>query len=237
MEKDIELEIDLGEIFRLLWSKALLLILTAVLAAAMVFSYTWFCVSPMYTASVSLYVYSNNRSGTSVSTSDLNASKTLVDTYLVILESNSLLTQVSDQLSTPVSASAIRSMMSASAINDTEAFRVSIRSSDPALAQEIANCLADVAPAELLRVVKGGDAEVIDYAELPTGYDWPIVRNTAVGALVGFLLAAAYVILRHLLDTTIHTEEDLTKTFSLPVLGNIPFILESSSSDGKESRS
>ena len=45
-----ELEIDLLELFRVLWSKALVLILTALITGAAVFSITFFLIKPKYEA-------------------------------------------------------------------------------------------------------------------------------------------------------------------------------------------
>ncbi|MEG2679649.1 MAG: GNVR domain-containing protein, partial [Oscillospiraceae bacterium] len=153
----------------------------------------------------------------------LNTSQQLVQTYIVILTSNSVLNQVSEQLDSAYSAAELREMLTASSIDNTETFKISVTNEDPEMAQKIANTLADVAPKEIIRVVKAGAVEVIDYATLPGNPTSPkIAINTAIGAMLGAVLSILFTIVMAMLDTAVRCEEDLTEHFSIPVLGVIP---------------
>ncbi|MEG0321420.1 MAG: hypothetical protein RR606_04445, partial [Oscillospiraceae bacterium] len=71
-----------------------------------------------------MYVYSEgNRvvNGT-ITSSELSTSQQLVQTYIVILTSNSVLDQVSEKLDRAYTAEELRNMLTASAINNTETF-------------------------------------------------------------------------------------------------------------------
>ena len=48
----------------------------------------------------------------------------------------------------------------------------------------------------------------------------------AIGGAVGFLLAAAVLIIRMLMDRTLKTEEDVEKYLQLPVLSAVPYFNE-----------
>ncbi len=48
-----------------------------------------------------------------------------------------------------------------------------------------------------------------------------VLMNTAIAAMIGFLLAAGVIFVREALDDTIKTPEDITNIFKLPVLGVI----------------
>ena len=93
---------------------------------------------------------------------------------------------------------------------------------DPAVAQTIANAVAKLAPDEIKRVVKAGSVEVIDYAKLPVKADWPVARNTAIGALVGLFAAILVAVVSAMLDSVIRTEEDLPDELGVPIIGVIP---------------
>lgn len=215
-------ELDLWSWFSLIKRNVQTLAASTVLLGAVTFLISWLIIPPQYTASVSLYV-SNLQDRQSVTSVDLNTSQRLMQTYLVVLTSNTVLDQVTGQLDNHYSADDLRNMISAEAIDSTEAFRISVTSSDPSVSTEIANALATAAPSEIIRVVKAGSVEVIDYATLPTEPSSPnVARNTAVGALVGLAFSALAITLAALLDTTIRREEDLSEHFSLPVLGVIP---------------
>lgn len=218
-----EIELDLRDLMMMLLSHIRLIILVTVLGALALFSYTYFFVTPMYTASTSLYVFNDKRSE-SITSSDLSVSKSLVDTYIVILQSDSFLSKVSQSIDADYTSNELRSMMSATAMNETEVFKVSVRHENPNEAQRIANAIAMVAPHEIIRVVKAGAVETIDYAALPTKAEWPLTCNTAIGALLGFVLTCLIVVVMGMLDTVIYTEADLEAGYTLPILGTIPYI-------------
>lgn len=218
-------ELDLRQVFYIIRSRFLAIFLVTIAGGLIAFAITYFLVTPMYTASVSMYVTNNeNRSDTSITNGDLTASQGLVDTYIVVLESDTLLSNTAKELPYNYTTDELRNMISAEAINDTEAFRVKVQNADPKEAQQIANTIAKTAPDEIKRVVKAGAVEVIDYAKLPDKADWPVTRNTAIGLLCGFMLAIIYAVLKAMLDTTIRSSEDLTERYELPVLGTIPMI-------------
>ena len=92
------IEIDLKRVMRALWHRAWILLIVGILGAAMFFSYAWFLVTPMYSASTQLYVnntYGENTLG--FSSSQLSAAQDLAGTYMVILESRAVLTAVQEQ--------------------------------------------------------------------------------------------------------------------------------------------
>ena len=180
---------------------------------------------PKYTASASLYVYNNKdeRMDNTITSTDLNTSQQLVQTYIVILTSNTVLQKVTEELNGQYSVEELRNMISASAIDKTEAFQVSVTNEDAAAAAKIANTIVRVAPNEIIRVVKAGGVEVIDYATQPKAPSSPnVLRNTAIGAILGFVVSALISVMLELFNTTIRCEEDLTEHFDYPVLGVIP---------------
>lgn len=221
----MEMEIDLKEVFRALKKRAVLIILVALLFGAAVFAVTNWCVTPIYTASASMYVNNASERGSAnvMTTSDLSASQQLVETYLVVLRSDTVLEKVAQQLSHEVDIKTLSEMLTAAPINSTEAFSVSVTHEDPAFAAEVANVIANVAPEEIVRVVKAGSVEVIDYAKVPETPSSPRkMRNTALAMMLGLVLAAGAVVLQAMLDKTLHTEADLTAAFDIPVIGQIP---------------
>lgn len=222
------MEIDLRDLLSMLWGRKWLILAVSLGVCLGALLITLLFVTPMYTASISMYVSNNeDRTSASITAGDLSASQSLVDTYIVVLKSSTLLTKVREQLPAEYdgSVAAIRKMLTANAIDGTEAFAVSITNADPQAAQTIVNTIAAVAPAEIVRVVRAGEVAVIDYAELPEKADWPLARNAALGLLLGLLASCLGVVLYHVLDVTVHTAEDLTGAFSLPVLGEIPTIV------------
>ncbi len=218
------MEFDFKQILYLFWQKIYWIVTCAVIGGAVAFLISYFMITPTYTASASLYVYNNdgNRNNNTITQSDLVASQKLVDTYIVIIKSNTVLEKVARTSGYNYSASDIRSMLSANSINGTEAFSVKISHENPTVAKNITNTIVDVIPDEIKRIVKSSEVITIDRAKVPAEPSSPnIPFNTAFGILIGFAVCMAIILVRSVFDTTIHIEEDLS-SFDIPVLGVIP---------------
>ena len=91
-------EIDLFRILGAMWHRAWAIILACLICGAAAFSYATYMIKPQYQASVLLYVNGKSISvsgaSISVSSGDKKKKKSLVSTYLVILETKSTLNDV-----------------------------------------------------------------------------------------------------------------------------------------------
>jgi capsular polysaccharide biosynthesis protein len=117
----------------------------------------------------------------------------------------------------------IRRMFSGSSVNNTEVMKITIKSEDPVDAMIIANAFIDVAPEEILRVIKAGAVEILDRAVVPSSPSSPnMVKNVAVGVVLGLIVAIAFVILYELFNTKVRTEENLLRVVKAPIIGYIP---------------
>ncbi len=220
-------ELDLKQLIVALLRKWWLIGLCALLAGVIFYFYTANFITPMYRASVSIYVNngSNTTEGASeyISGTNLATSQRLVTTYVNIIKSNTVLRKVVEQSGLDLSVERVRGMMTASSVDDTEMFNIYVSSADPEQAAQVANAIAEVAPDEIAKILEGSSTKIIDYAEVPRYRYTPSFRtNTFLGCCVGGVLAVVYVVLRTILDKRIKSEEDLERLFDLPVLGIIP---------------
>jgi capsular polysaccharide biosynthesis protein len=227
MEDNKEIEIDFRKIFAMLKKKAIFIVIIAIIGATLAGCFTNFFITPQYTATVKLHAWSSGEqligSNNSISSSEYQASEMLVNTYLVVVKSDTFLEKVAEELGNGMKASDIKSMLSCSQISDTIAFSISITSSNAEQAANIANTIADMCPSEIVRILKVGGVEIIDYASVPSSPSSPdMQKNVAIGFLVGFAISFAFFFIRELFDTSIKDEEDLTREFSIPIIGTVP---------------
>jgi len=221
------MELDLKKLFEILLRRWWIICLAFISGITSAFLITRLFIDPVYSAKATLYVYNseNRQQSSTITSSDLSVSKTLVDTYIVILKSDAVLNEVSKQCDLGYSAEEIRRMISASSVNNTEVFQVTVENKNPHHAQIITNTLIEVAPPQIIRVVHGGSVEVIDSATLPTAPSSPnVLLNTVIGGFLGLMLSVMGAILFEMLDTRIKSEEDLTEIYNIPVIGVIPSI-------------
>lgn len=235
------LEIDLREIGRLLLKRAWLIVLCAVLLGALALGYTANFVTPMYTATTTLYVNNNTEEeleSSKVNSTDLAVALRLVNSYVDIVRREVVMKAVIDKLQMNVTPAQLRSMVSASVQGETEIFSVTVTTPNPQMSADVANAIADVAPGIISGIISGSRATVIDYAQVPTGRSSPNYSTSAMlGALVGAVLAVLAVILADRMDVRLKNEQDLEKLSGAPVLGVIPDFTEDKKAVKKVRRS
>lgn len=226
------MEISLKDLLISIWRSKFLIIVSALIGAVLLGSYTYFLVSPQYTATAKMYVYNEKSELEVITASDIAVSKSLVETYLVIVRSDPVLEETAKRLKgtySTITKEEINGMLDGAAINETETFYISAKCPNPQKAQDVVNTIIEIAPSEIMRVVKAASVEVIEKAELPGDNEkaWPLTRNIAIGFILGFALATAYVVVVNSLDTTIYGRNDIETNFKAPIIGAIPVNSES----------
>ncbi len=246
--------INLGKLFLALLRRLPVILLVALCFGAMGFSYAKYYLPLQYTASTYMYVKNGNsveEKGV-INQQDLMASKSLVETYIVILKNDTVVKQVGMELVSKfgateiakcftvkngmVSVSELKNAITMAADGDTEVLKISVQTKDPNVSAEICDIYAEVAPVFLIRIIGAGSVEVIGDAEVPQSPSAPDVKKiTMIAALAGFVLSAGIVVLIHLLDRTIKGEEDV-QSFSFAYLGEVPELVEARSGKKKRRR-
>lgn len=221
-----DIEIDLGKIFYKMRNKFIYIIIFTIVAAIVSGLITHFCVKPRYSATTKMYVYSNTdriSTDSTITSTELTASQDLVNTYIYILKSDTVLEAVIKDLDLNISPSALRGGISAQQADKTVAFEVTVTASGPKTAARIANSIAKIAPKEIVRVVKAGGVEIIDYAKVPTKPSSPnLSLNITIAALAALFISFVAFFLYELFDTTITSERDIIGEFDIPILGTVP---------------
>lgn len=230
-----EIEIDLSRLLGALLKRAWLIGIVAVLCAVLTLVGTVLFVAPKYDSSTMFYVNNSSLSledmDFSISTGDISASKSLVKTYIVILNSRETLNDVIDYAGVNRTYSEVKRMIQAEAVDSTEVFQVTVTSDDPVEAEQIADAIAYILPKRISKIIQGTTAVVVDSAILPKGSSAPnYTQNTLVGFLVGFVGIVAVLAILELMDNTIRQEDDITQISSHPILAAVPDITAPSKS-------
>lgn len=230
-----ETEIDLMEVFQILLSKWIPIVACGLVAAILTGLVTALFITKKYTATASMYVYTTakgSESGT-ITSAELSAADNLIKTYQAIVKSNAALDVVADRLNQEhpeyaefaVSAAKLKSVTSVNVPTGTKLLEIKVVTTHPQLSADIANTFARYVPDEIIRITKAGGVEIVDYAAVPRSQSSPnLVKNVAVGLLLGLVLSAAFFVLRALLDTTVYSSEEIAKVTNCPVIGSIPHV-------------
>ncbi len=234
-------ELTLRDILFALLSHALVIFLATVIFAGAAWIYTN-RIPKKYRTTVAFLARNNpNSQRDTIITSDQAASRQLANTSSFIIRSAFVMDVVSQELAKDnihYSSRALKNMTSVTTTT-SEYFTVTISTTDRKNLIKIADTVERVSEEQIKKIMEGrGDVVVLEHAVEPTNPYSPSYRtNVLTGALIGFLLACFVVVIRALTDTTIWSEDDLTKQYDIPVLGTIPQLNGSdrqSSQKGKE---
>ncbi len=224
--------IDLKHLFKVLWQKIWVIILTAVIGAVAGFGISNFVIAPKYSASIMLYVNNSSISlssaSFSISASEISAAQSLVKTYMVILNNRTTLETVIDKVGLDYTYEDLSEMITSESVSDTEIMRVTVTSENPYEASKIANCIAVVLPVRIAEIIKGSSMEVVDAAVPDLQKVSPsVMMYTAVGMILALMLCCGTICLKAILDDTIHDEDYVIGTYNYPMLAVIPDLLDS----------
>ena len=226
-------EIDLLRLLRAFWHRAWLIVIVAIIGAGAGFSYAKFFITPTYQSSVLLYVDNESSlGGINVSLSDLNVSKSLVPTYIVLLKTRMTLDPVIERakenpeyghLVGNLKYESLVGRVSAAAVNETQVFKVTVTDSDKYRAALLAQTIGEVLGERVAEIISGSKLNIVDNAEKPNAASSPnITKYTSMGMIIGIVLAAAVIVVLELLDDRVRDEQYLIQNYNLPVLASIP---------------
>lgn len=236
MNKSDEIEIDVLQLAQALWHKVWAIVLVSVIFTGCALGFTGLFVTPMYEAEALMYVNSNDISvgstKLSISAAELSAAQSLVETYIVILNTRTTLNDVIEKSEVNYTYEQLREMISAESVNGTEVFSITVTSPDPKESELLANTIALVLPEKIASIVEGSSARIVDYAVEPVHKASPsFTKNAMIGFVVGFILSCGVIISMELMDDQIHDSDYLLQTYEIPVLAVIPDLLSNQSSN------
>lgn len=222
--------IDITRLFFYFLKRFWIVILCAVIGFSGMYLYSSITHVDTYTAYATMYVINGNPNLVNyqyTNASDLNSAVLLMDTYLVVIRSNKVMSVVAERLHADypdISTESISESLSMGSVAETGVLRINCTTTDAKLSRDICNAVASVAPAEIIRVVNAGSIEVIDYAEEPSEPDeFSLLRKGLIGGLVGGALAGAILLLLFLMNHKVTDVDSITERYTPPVLTMIPF--------------
>lgn len=218
-------DINIIELLFVLKGKIIWIVLCAMVGAAISFTYTTYRITPLYQASLKMIVNSKRDAYAVLTVSDVTSAESLVATYAAVIKSNRVLDRVIEKLELNMGWTSLNGMIAVNPVNNTPVMNIVVTNPDPEMARRIVNTIAEVAPAIIVDAVEAGSCKVISDAYCS---GWPVSpnvrQNTMKGMAVGAMLCAGVVVLFHLLNDNVRSEEQLAELTGVPVLSSIPLV-------------
>lgn len=221
-----ETEIDLIDLAWALLDKIHYIVLCFLIGAVIMNAYSYFLVRPTYKSTAKMYVVSASKNSV-VDLDALNIGTSLTADYEQLMLSYPVLEQVINKLNLDMDSDTLAKMITLENPTDTRILNINVVSTDPKSARDIANTLMDVSVDYLPKTMSTNAPNVAQKAKLADHKDGPsYTKYTMIGALAGAFLYCMYLVVKYLMDDTIHTADDMEKYFDIVPLAVIPDVSE-----------
>ena len=219
-----ETEIDLVELFYVFLNRIWLLVICMAIGGGAAFAWTACFVKPVYKTSAEIYVVSASNNSV-VNLADLQIGNAVKNDYMELMLSRPVLETVIENLNLNKTTAQIRSMVSITNKTDTRMLQITASSTDPQLATDVANELAAQSILILPTIMENEPPNLVSSALYPTSPSGPsILKNTLMGAILGFVLCAGVLVVIFLSDRSFKSGDDMQKYFGMMPLAIVPTV-------------
>ena len=215
----IDLRVMLSDVLRVARQLLWLGILLVLLASAALCGWTGLSYSPRYQATASFTVYVSNPLQAEIRAYNTATAEQMAKTFPYILTSGALSEVVMQELGIPAMPA-----VSASVLENTNIFTLTVTSGDPQLAYDVLNAVIEYYPSVAEFVVGSTAMNLLDESGVPTEPVNSRNYGSAIkkGAVAGLAVWAAVVLLLALMRSTVHNEAELKNLLNLRCIGTLP---------------
>lgn len=217
-----EIEIDLKEIIKLMISKIWIIVLSGITLGLVFIVATLFLITPSYESTTKMYVLNRQNSET-ITTADMQSSLYMTRDYMEMIKSRTVTEGVIAKLGLDCTHEQLLKKMDISSPTDTRVIVIKITDSDPYRASQIADAVREISAAHITKVMEVEAVNVVDTANIPSSKSGPsLKKNGLLGGVLGGMIAVVIILILHLANDTIRTQEDVERYLGMSVLGTIP---------------
>lgn len=182
--------------------------------------YSVFILKPEYKSQATV-ILSSDKSKNTVQ-SEINANKNLIDTYTEVVKSHRVLDRVKSEMQIEDTYEQLVKKVTVASLKDTEIISISVVDLNKNHSYSLANKIADTFTDEIGQIYNDKSVNVLDRAVEPQKpYNVDIVKQEAIYAAAGIVLATAVIFLMFYFDRTIKTTEQIEQLFKLPIYGKV----------------
>ena len=219
-----EMEIDLLELLMVMKKHLAAILLAGIVGLVIMFAYTSFLVTPLYSASSMMYVMPDNSNSNSSTLSDMQVGQQLTSDYSSMIESRSFMEDVIKKLNLTIDYQKLLEKVEVTSPTSSRILQVTVNDPNPQTAADIANEVASVAESKLKEITGMQAIKIYEEAAVPEKPSSPsLKKNCALGLLAGIVLAMAVITVLYLMDDTIKTEDDIEKYLGMTTLAVLPY--------------
>lgn len=219
--KDTEMgQIDLFEVANVIWQKIWAVIMCFVIGAVLFGGYTKMMVTPQYTATSMIYILGRTTSISSIT--ELQLSSALTADFTIMAKSRAVINGVIKEMDLNMTYDQLKNSVNITNPSDSHILQIEVTNPDPKLAKDISNTMANAVAENIASVMATDKPSIAEKAVTPGAPSSPnLMKNIAMGGIVGAALAVGLIVLGYMMDDTIKTEEDVRKYLQINTLASV----------------
>lgn len=226
--------IDLQHLWKLFVQHVRMILIWTVGLGVIAWGIATFVIPAKYTATTQILVNqrnSNDNNGQAYN--NQQADIQMINTYKDIITNQVILKRASKQLANPsgsqrayaLSVAKLKGSLTVSTQTNSQVFSLSAEAGNPTEAKVIANTVAKVFKKQIRSMMNVNNVTIVSEATTPTSQSFPNKKLFALaGAVLGFILSYAYILIRDLTDTTVRNNDFMTNELGLTDLGQVGMI-------------
>ena len=216
-----EIEIDLMQLWYAVRHRFWLVLLAGFIVADIAFGITKFLITPMYSPSATMLVVTKETTLSSLA--DLQLGSQLTNDYEILITSRPVLERTIEELDLETNYKHLRNTISISNPNDSRMLIITALQPDPALAKKVVDTLSEISSEYIAEKMEVTAPKIIEEGEIPITQSSPsLLRNTAIGGMLGILAAVFLICVAVILNDSIQSEDDIERYLQLPVFAVVP---------------
>ena len=213
-------EINLRDLLSYFKKHLILFIVVVLFVVSAGTIYSVFILKPEYKSQATV-ILSSDKSKNTVQ-SEINANKNLIDTYTEVVKSHRVLDRVKSEMQISDTYEQLVKKVTVASLKDTEIISISVVDLNKNHSYSLANRIADTFTDEIGQIYNDKSVNVLDRAVEPQKpYNVDIIKQEAIYAAAGIVLATAVIFLMFYFDRTIKTTEQIEQLFKLPIYGKV----------------
>ncbi|MGC0249409.1 polysaccharide biosynthesis tyrosine autokinase [Pseudactinotalea sp. Z1748] len=220
---------EIGDLLRISQQRWISIVVTG-LAVLLVIAATTLLMTPQYTSQTRIFIAVDAGESVSDLAQGSNFAERQMSSYREVVVSPLVLESVIEALDLDKTPEQLAESLTVTVPADTVVLEIAATDADPALARDVANAVG----ASVSDVIGGLSpdrpdgtesvrATVLSEGTLPSSPSSPnVMRNLALGVVLGALLGGGLAILREVLDTKVRNERDVAGVSSTGILAKVP---------------
>ena len=218
-------ELNLMDLLKYYLKKSYIIILMTILVALMGYYYVEEIQVPMYHGTTTIILIQKNNGATTAyeTQNELTISEKLVSTYSELIKSRRILSQVIQNLKLDLTESELAKNITVISASDTSIIKITVSDANKKKAVEIANQIAKVFKAAIIKIYDLENVTIIDEAiveDIP--YNVNLVKQMLIFTCLGLVLSCGIVFVMYYFDGTVKNKKEVEEKLKLPVLGEVP---------------